>query len=87
MKLIDCIVNIANATDRDYKELICDLVVFAHDREIGGELYIIYYTTCLKAKQVIISSDVKDCIYYAATYGNSTRILKLNKDGKVESMF
>ena len=87
MKLIDCIREVAIATDEDYKELVYDLVIFAHDREIAGEFYIIYYTTCLKAKQVIISSNVKDCIYYAATYGNGTRILKVNEDGVVESMF
>ena len=87
MKLIDCIREIAIATDNDYRELICDLVEFAYDREINGEFYIIYYTTCFRAKQVITSNSVKDCIYYAATYGNGTRILKVNEDSTVESMF
>lgn len=87
MKLIDCIREIAVATEKDYESLIYDLVIFAHDREVNDNLYITYYTTKLDAKQVDVSSDVRDCIYFAATYGNSTRILKLNKDGKVESMF
>ena len=86
MKLIDCIANVANATDRDYKELIYDLVVYAHDMEIGSGVYIIYYTTYTKSKRVIISSNVKYCIYYAATYGNGAKIIKVNEDGVVESM-
>lgn len=87
MKLIDCIREIAVATEKDYEALIYDLVIFAHDREVNDNLYITYYTTKLDGKQVDVSSDVRDCIYFAAAYGNSTRVLKLNKDGKVESMF
>lgn len=87
MKLIDCIIEIAAATEQDYRELIYDLIIFAHDRNIVDNLYITYYTTHLGAKQVDVSNDVKDCIYYAAVYGKSTKVLKVNKDGNVELMF
>lgn len=87
MKLIDCIREIAAATVQDYKELIYDLIIFAHEREIVENLYITYYTTHLGAKQVDVCNDVKICIELAAEYGKSTRILKVNKDGIVELMF